>query len=222
MFRPYSSSSVALFLKKTDTSYKRVGVRRRWYAARQLTLHETVLCLILSSSNGMEHCDQAEGVEFQTPVLSCTKPLTSRPHNILNTFSSKFGSTTLAVSGLVVMVVMVSRRSSVAWVKLSLHLDDEVRPLDSELRRGVFGRGFVGNVGSVVGGVWERFGERLLEPVECAMIWSTLCSQKGEGYASSGIVPCEELDRGSKISYRSLLCGKKDSISARLPNRDIL
>lgn len=51
------------------------------------------------------------------------------------------------------MVVMVSRRSSVEWPKLSLHFNDKVRPTDSELERGGLGRGFVGDVRSVVGGV---------------------------------------------------------------------
>ena len=51
------------------------------------------------------------------------------------------------------MVVMVSRRSSVEWLKLSLHFDDDVRPADSELERGGLDREFVGSVGSVVGGV---------------------------------------------------------------------
>ena len=110
--------------------------------------------MILSSNNGTEHCDQAEVFEFQTPSLPHNKPPTSRSHNILNTFSSKFGSTMFGVSGLVVMVVTVSRRSRAAWPKLSLHFDDEVRPADSELKRGGrLDRGLVGNVGSVVGGV---------------------------------------------------------------------
>jgi hypothetical protein len=51
------------------------------------------------------------------------------------------------------MVVMVSRRSSVDWPRLSLHFDDEVRPVDSELERGGLDRGFVGDVGV---GRWRR------------------------------------------------------------------
>ena len=54
---------------------------------------------------------------------------------------------------------------------------------------------------------------KLLEPLEDAPLGSALCSQEGEACASSGIIPCEELDRGSKdrskISYWSLLGGKK-------------
>lgn len=54
---------------------------------------------------------------------------------------------------------------------------------------------------------------KLLEPLEDAPLGSTVFSQEGEANASSGIIPCEELDRGSKdrtkISYWSLLDGKK-------------
>ena len=50
------------------------------------------------------------------------------------------------------MVVIVSRRSSVAWLRLSLHFD-EVLPTDSELDRGGLDVGFVDDVWSAVEGV---------------------------------------------------------------------
>jgi len=63
---------------------------------------------------------------------------------------------------------MVSRRSSVAWLRLSLHFDDEVLPTDSELDRGGLDMGFVGDVGSAVEGVWGVFGKEGFKPPEDA------------------------------------------------------
>lgn len=123
------------------------------------------------------------------------------------------------------MVVTVSRRSSVDWLRLSLHFDG-VRPADSELERGGLDRRIAGDVESVVGGVSERFWGKSIEPLEDAPFGSPLCSQDKEAYASSGIVFREELDRESKarskISYWSLLDGKKIPALAKLLNRDSL
>ena len=68
---------------------------------------------------------------------------------------------------------MVSRRSSVAWFRLSLHFTDEVLPADSELDRGGLDMGFVGDVGSVVEGVWGVFGKEECKPPEDAPSGST-------------------------------------------------
>jgi len=66
---------------------------------------------------------------------------------------------------------MVSRRSSVAWLRLSLHFD-EVLPADSELDRGGLDVGFVDGVWSVVEGVRGVFGKEELKPPEDAPFWS--------------------------------------------------
>jgi hypothetical protein len=124
------------------------------------------------------------------------------------------------------MVVTVPRRSSVVPLKLSLHFDDEVRPADSELERGGLDRVFASNVWSVVGGVWEMVEEKLFEPLGDVPFGSALCSQDEGAYVSSGIVLCGGLHRGrkvrSKISYRSLLCGRKIPALTRFLNRDML
>ena len=65
------------------------------------------------------------------------------------------------------MVVIVSRRSSVAWLRLSLHFD-EVLPTDSELDRGGLDVGFVDDVWSAVEGVWGVFGKEEFKPPEVA------------------------------------------------------
>jgi len=83
------------------------------------------------------------------------------------------------------MVVVVSRRSSELWLKLSLHFEDEVRTGTSKLERGGLDRTFVGDERSAVGDVREKLGEKLVEPLEDALFGSTLCSQDD---ASSGIV----------------------------------
>jgi len=59
---------------------------------------------------------------------------------------------------------MVSRRSSVGWLKLSLHFD-EVLPADSELDRGGLDRAVVGDVWSAEEGVWGVFGEKEFKPL---------------------------------------------------------
>jgi len=57
----------------------------------------------------------------------------------------------------------------------------------------------------------------LFEPLEDTPFGSALCSQDKEAYASSGIVLCEELHRGSKvrakISYWVVTLRKEDSCS---------
>lgn len=143
----------------------------------KLTLHDTMLCFILSNSNGTEHC-RTQHNQVSTSIGDPVTTRTSRSHNARSTFSSKLGSTTLGASLVVVIVVIVSRLSSIAGL-FSRHLEYDERPPESSLVRPALAKGFpgrfTGEVGFVVGGVYDdgRAYELLDDvPLISESVWS--------------------------------------------------